>query len=367
MESPAGRSAWSRFKGRPRWQRRTVYVGAPLVAVMVLGGIGNAVAGDGATSAPNVPATAPAPVVPSTELPTTTVAPTTAAAPSTSTVAAPATSAVPATAPSTVPPTAPTTAAAPVPGSVRALDLLAGIAVENEHRGGYDRGAFDYPSDLDGDGCDTRAEILVRDSLARAQVAGGCHVAAGDWVSPYDGRAYADPSQLEIDHVVSLKEAWDSGAWAWDGARRSAFANDVTEHRTLRAVDAGSNRAKGDRDPSNWIPENPADVCSYLSDWVSIKARWGLSMDQSEAGRIRNLLGRQCPDQVVGPFAAVAPAAAPTTPEPVVAPAPAPAQGGSVSYANCTAARAAGVTPIHRGEPGYSGKLDRDGDGIACE
>jgi hypothetical protein len=42
-------------------------------------------------------------------------------------------------------------------------------------------------------------------------------------------------------------------------------------------------------------------------------------------------------------------------------------RGGSVSYKNCTAVRAAGADPIRRGEPGYASHLDRDGDGVGCE
>ena len=212
----------------------------------------------------------------------------------------------------TVAPTAP--APVSVAGSVRALDLLALIPVADEHLGaGYDRTSFDYPSDPDGDGCDTEPRAHP-DSSPAARVSGGCHVASGTWVSPYDGHTYTQPSTLEIDDVVALKEAWDSGAWAWSDARKAAFANDIAEHRGLRPVDGASNRTKGDKDPSNWIPENPADVCPYLSDWVSIKARWGLSMDQSEAGRIRNLLTSQCPNEMVAPFTKVPPAVAPAAP-----------------------------------------------------
>ncbi|GLZ52924.1 excalibur calcium-binding domain-containing protein [Actinomycetospora sp. NBRC 106378] len=59
------------------------------------------------------------------------------------------------------------------------------------------------------------------------------------------------------------------------------------------------------------------------------------------------------------------PAVSPRAPQPrPVAAAPRPA---AASYKNCTEARAAGVTPLHRGEPGYAAKLDRDGDGVACE
>ena len=143
----------------------------------------------------------------------------------------------------------------------------------------------------------------MRDSLTPAQVdAGGCAVVAGDWYSRYDGVTWSDPAELEIDHVVALKEAWDSGAWAWDEARLTAFGNDVDDVRSLVAVTGAENQAKSDKDPSNWIPSYPDAVCTYLADWTSIKARWGLSMDESEYGRIRNLLTDRCPGQTIAPW-----------------------------------------------------------------
>ena len=164
----------------------------------------------------------------------------------------------------------------------------------------------------------------MRDSLTPAQVdAGGCAVIAGDWYSRYDGITWSDPAELEIDHVVALKEAWDSGAWAWDDARLTAFGNDVDDVRSLVAVTGAENQAKSDKDPSNWIPSNPDAVCTYLADWTSIKARWGLSMDESEHGRIRNLLTDRCPGQTIAPWEPV-PAVVATTPAPP-APAPVPA------------------------------------------
>ncbi len=269
-----------------------------------------------------------------------------------------------------------TTTAAPADsGGQPALDVLASIVVEKEHPSGYERALFGYPADLDGDQCDTRSEVLQRDSTTLAQVDPiGCTVVAGDWVSVYDGLAFSSPGELEIDHVVALKEAWDSGAWAWTPATRVAYANDLSDARTLRAVSVATNRSKGDRDPSNWLPPDSNDVCTFISDWVSIKARWGLSMDSSEFGRIGNLLRGQCQGSEVAPWSmadvsiAPIPQVAPAPPlasVPAVEPATAPSSG--VYYANCTAARAAGAAPLHVGEPGYRLALDRDKDGIACE
>jgi hypothetical protein len=187
--------------------------------------------------------------------------------------------------------------------------VLSTITVENEHPAGYDRVGFGYPEFRDGDGCDTRDEVLQRDSLTPAQVdPSGCQVIAGDWRSPYDGVTQSDPAEVQIDHVVALKEAWDSGAWSWDPDRLTDYGNDLDDARTLRAVTGSVNTAKGDKDPSNWLPPDPNDLCPFLADWIAIKARWGLSMDQSEAGRIRNLLNDRCPGLLIAPWPA-APAA----------------------------------------------------------
>ena len=207
------------------------------------------------------------------------------------------------TAPSSTAPTRTATSTTePAAGGLLALDVLALIPVELEHRGGYDRDLFGYPADLDGDGCDTRDEVLIDESLTPAQIDPvGCTVVTGDWSSSYDGLTTTSPADLQIDHVVALTEAWDSGAWAWSPQRRNEYSNDMSDPRTLAAVSSTSNQAKGDRDPSNWIPR-PDDVCRYISDWVSIKARWSLAMDQSEWGRIKNLLQGPCVGTTVTPW-----------------------------------------------------------------
>ena len=210
------------------------------------------------------------------------------------------------TAASTAAPTAPPTPAPTTPATdprPLAIDLLAMVRVEREHRGGYERKLFGYPTSFGG-GCDTRDEVLQRDSLSPVQMDPvGCTVVAGDWYSPYDDLMFETPQDIEIDHVVALKEAWDSGAWQWGQAVLEAFANDVTDPRTLRAVSGDSNGEKSDKDPSNWLPRNAADVCRFVGDWTAIKVRWGLSMDESEYGRIRNLLRGPCADWRVDPIA----------------------------------------------------------------
>ena len=187
-----------------------------------------------------------------------------------------------------------------------AKSVLASIKVENEYKSGYRRSLFVHWSDLDGNGCDTREEVLKRDSISKPQIDPyRCYVVAGDWYSKYDGKTLSDRSDVDIDHVVALKEAWDSGAWAWSMSQRQAFANDLTDRRTLIAVTDRVNASKSDKDPSNWMPPLKSYWCTYLGDWISVKARWGLSMDQSEFGRIKNLLAGECSTLTIAGWGAV--------------------------------------------------------------
>ena len=188
-------------------------------------------------------------------------------------------------------------------GGGAGLSVLQTIRIENERPTGYARALFEHWIDIDGDGCDTREQVLKRDSVTLPQVDPyKCKVIAGDWVSPFDGAKWSDPTDIDIDHVVALKEAWDSGAWAWSSATRNAFANDTSDRRTLLAVTDNVNQQKSDKDPSNWVPPLKSYLCTYLGNWISIKARWNLSMDQSEWGRIKNLLNSSCAGLVIAPW-----------------------------------------------------------------
>ena len=184
-----------------------------------------------------------------------------------------------------------------------ALALLQTVRVENEYQIGYNRALFDHWRDIDGDGCDSRDQVLKRDSISLPQVDPvNCNVIAGDWVSPYDGAKWSNPSDIDIDHVIALKEAWDSGAWAWSAAQRKAFANDTSDSRTLLAVTDSVNQSKIDKDPSNWLPPLQSYTCTYLGNWIAVKVRWNLSMDSSEFGRIKNMLQSTCSSLNIAPI-----------------------------------------------------------------
>jgi hypothetical protein len=121
---------------------------------------------------------------------------------------------------------------------------------------------------------------------------------SGTWRSVYDGLTTTRASAFEIDHVVPLKEAWDSGAWAWTPARRQGYANDLGDARSLRAVSAASNGAKSDRDPGLWLPPLASFRCTYATDWVAIKVRWRLSVEPAERAALKRILAA-CPARSV--------------------------------------------------------------------
>ena len=118
-----------------------------------------------------------------------------------------------------------------------------------EHVAGYDRAKFRLWVDADHDGCDTRDEVLIKEAVVKPRVGAGCTLQGGEWRSRYDGLVTKDPSSFDIDHMVPLNEAWQSGAWTWSAAKRQAFANDLGYQASLIAVSASSNRSKGDSEP----------------------------------------------------------------------------------------------------------------------
>jgi len=148
----------------------------------------------------------------------------------------------------------------------------------------YDRDAFRHWVDADGDCQDTRDEVLAAES--RVDVS-GCDIRTGEWFSPYDHATWTDSSDVDIDHLVPLKEAWDSGARRWNDARRERYANDLGDGRSLVAVTDNVNQSKGDRDPAEWMPE--FGTCSYVRKWTVVKLRWSLAVDRTEKAKLARL------------------------------------------------------------------------------
>jgi hypothetical protein len=177
-----------------------------------------------------------------------------------------------------------TVTVAPTAGAstVSTQTLLAQLAVATEHTSGYDRSLFPLWIDADHDGCDTRDEVLIDEATLAPTVGAGCSLSGGRWFSKYDGVTTTDPSGFDIDHLVPLAEAWQSGAWRWTTATRERYANDLGYPADLVAVTAHSNRSKGDREPQDWLPERVTFRCRYMAWWVAVKWRWHLRINPVE-------------------------------------------------------------------------------------
>jgi len=167
------------------------------------------------------------------------------------------------------------------------LALSADPQISPDYSEGYERKLFGKDwIDADKNGCNTRAEVLIAEAVVKPKVGKNCSLTGGKWVSAYDAKIITDASKLDVDHLVPLKEAWRSGAWAWTPKQRQDYANDLTDSRALIAVTLNSNRSKLDKDISDWLPA--IDKCGYIKNWVAIKMRYSLTFDEGESLVMRN-------------------------------------------------------------------------------
>lgn len=152
------------------------------------------------------------------------------------------------------------------------------LTVGSETNKGYDRAKFKHWIDANGDCQDTRAEVLIEES--KVSTTGGCIIKTGKWRSYYDGMVWTQASDVDIDHLVPLHEAWGSGAKRWTSGTRKRFANDLTDKRALVAVTDNVNQSKGAGDPADWLPQRKK--CKYVRQWVAVKLRWKLQVNRLE-------------------------------------------------------------------------------------
>ncbi|MFE3431146.1 HNH endonuclease family protein [Streptomyces sp. NPDC059171] len=177
-------------------------------------------------------------------------------------------------------------------------DAIKKIPVAEEQRTGYERDAFKHWVDEDGDSCTTRAEVLLAEAVTAPEQGARCTLSGGSWLSYYDEVEVTEARKLDIDHMVPLAEAWDSGAYDWTPERREAYANDLDAERSLVAVTARTNRSKADKDPAAWMPPAQSATCTYLTDWTATKLRWGLTADETEQAALLEL-AEPCTDSTV--------------------------------------------------------------------
>ncbi|HVE64473.1 MAG TPA: DUF1524 domain-containing protein [Mycobacteriales bacterium] len=301
----------------------------------------------------------------------------------------------PAAIPSRAAPTTDELVSGAQPGT--ALALLGTVTVKGRAaKTGYDRAAYGPAwSDTDRNGCDTRNDILARDLVDETfRGTRRCVVMSGRLAEPYTNVTItftrADAQAVEIDHVVSLSNAWQTGAFAWVPAKRLAFANDPLN---LLAVAQAANRQKADGDAATWLPPNKPYRCSMVARQVAVKAKYQLWLTPPERDAIARVLG-SCP--IFAAPTGGSPTLAPTAARPAAAQSPRPVQplvgsppaSAATDYANCDemhrdypggVARPGAVDQRANGgraryRPHYDQALydantesDRDQDGIACE
>ncbi len=171
-------------------------------------------------------------------------------------------------------------------------DQLLRIAEVSPDLPSYDRDDWKHWVDEDRDCQNTRHEVLIDESLAKVafKTDRKCQVAMGEWFDPYTGETVTDATRLDIDHMIPLKNAHNSGGWAWDKSRKAAFANEMSYADHLVAVTASANRKKGAKGPEAWKPTNKGYWCDYAVDWVRIKTDWDLSATKAEWGALEEML-----------------------------------------------------------------------------
>ena len=184
------------------------------------------------------------------------------------------------------------------PANTQAAPIDALVALNNlEVKGrapktGYARSQFPHWSDPDRNGCDARNDTLKRDLTNVTYKVGTreCKVIAGQLLDPFSGKVITFSTTkvvIDIDHVVALSNAWQTGAAYFDKSKRSQIANDPLN---LLAVDSKLNRQKGDGDAATWLPPSKAFRCEYVARQVAVKAKYGLWVTQPEKVAIDKIL-----------------------------------------------------------------------------
>ncbi|WP_082096461.1 GmrSD restriction endonuclease domain-containing protein [Demequina gelatinilytica] len=260
-----------------------------------------------------------------------------------------------------------------------ALEAALALAVEAPaSTDGYSREEFGPAwADVDHNGCDTRNDMLQL-RLTAVALDGACIVLEGDLDDPYTGTVIhferGGASEIDIDHMVALSAAWQTGAGEWEPAKRVALANDPLN---LEPVDAGENRAKGDDDAAEWLPPNRSYRCEYVARQVAVKTKYGLWVTADERDAIVDVL-EGCPDRLLP-----GPGDQPVLAEGVgdgpgddagsggsASPSPSPSVAASTDprFSSCAKAIAAGFGPYREGvDEEYGWYRDGDGDGTVCE
>ena len=187
---------------------------------------------------------------------------------------------------------APTASAAPpnIPSASTAHSQLVNLIVAQAgSTSGYSRARFPHWITISGS-CNTRETALKRDG-SNVRVNSSCYPTSGSWHSPYDGATSYSPTDVDIDHIVPLAEAWRSGARNWTDSRRQSFANDLDGPELITVTD-NVNSTKGDQPPNLWKPPLTSYWCTYARMWIGTKSRWTLTVTSAEKSALLVMLAR---------------------------------------------------------------------------
>jgi hypothetical protein len=169
---------------------------------------------------------------------------------------------------------------------------------------GYTRDQFGPAwADVDRNGCDTRNDILKRDLVSEVfkEKTNGCTVLTGTLVDPFSGETInfvqgaKTSSEVQIDHVVALSNAWQTGAFKLTADQRKAFANDPLN---LLAVKGRLNSQKGDGDAATWLPPLKSFRCDYVSKQIAVKIKYKLWFTAPEKEAMIRIL-KTCPEKAL--------------------------------------------------------------------
>jgi len=187
-------------------------------------------------------------------------------------------------------------------GDKKAVSVLETLIVKGRApKSGYDRSTFGDWADPDGNGCDTRNDILNRDlkSITYKYANDNCIVMTGTFLDPYSGtvmnflRGVGTSSLIQIDHVVAVSDAWQKGAFKWGSATKVAFYNDPLN---LLAVQGRLNSQKGDGDAATWLPPLKSYRCAYVARQIAVKSKYAIWVTTAEKAAMQTILAK-CPDQ----------------------------------------------------------------------
>ncbi|WEW58733.1 hypothetical protein PRK78_004201 [Emydomyces testavorans] len=175
-----------------------------------------------------------------------------------------------------------------IPSASEARTALASLRVAPQGpQDGYSRSLFPHWITISG-ACNTRETVLSRDGT-NIVLDSNCYPVQGNWYSPYDGARWTKASDVDIDHVVPLSNAWKSGARAWTTARRQAFANDLSNPQLIAVTDT-VNQEKGDQGPEDWQPPLASYHCTYSRMWIKVKSVYSLTITSAEKSALTDML-----------------------------------------------------------------------------